>query len=170
MPYASAKQRAYLHIHEPKLAARWDKELKGKKKYKIGVNNKMKGALGRMDPNTNRIEINVRKHKGDKAELASTIKHEIMHVKHPKMTEKEVYKRTAKTKIPEGEQKQLLSKLRNKKLNYKTGVLRRKFKMKSSEPVSPGTFISKMNEDKQPRITNINNLPKVEKISVMGLI
>jgi hypothetical protein len=26
MPYKSAAQRAYLHIHEPKVAARWDKE------------------------------------------------------------------------------------------------------------------------------------------------
>ena len=30
MPYKSAKQRAYLHIHEPALAARWDKEYGGK--------------------------------------------------------------------------------------------------------------------------------------------
>jgi hypothetical protein len=26
VPYKSDKQRAYLHIHEPALAARWDKE------------------------------------------------------------------------------------------------------------------------------------------------
>ena len=32
MPYKSAKQRAYLHIHEPALAARWDKEYGGKVK------------------------------------------------------------------------------------------------------------------------------------------
>ena len=30
MPYKSAKQRAYLHIHEPALAAKWDKETGGK--------------------------------------------------------------------------------------------------------------------------------------------
>jgi hypothetical protein len=30
MPYKSAKQRAYLHIHEPKLAAEWDKKYSGK--------------------------------------------------------------------------------------------------------------------------------------------
>lgn len=29
MPYKSAKQRAYLHIHEPKLAARWDRTYGG---------------------------------------------------------------------------------------------------------------------------------------------
>jgi hypothetical protein len=26
VPYKSAKQRAYLHVHHPKIAKRWDKE------------------------------------------------------------------------------------------------------------------------------------------------
>ncbi len=26
MPYKSSKQRAYLHIHEPELAKKWDKK------------------------------------------------------------------------------------------------------------------------------------------------
>lgn len=30
MPYQSAKQRAYMHIHLPKIAARWDREYGGK--------------------------------------------------------------------------------------------------------------------------------------------
>lgn len=30
MPYRSAKQRAYLHVHEPQLAARWDRAYGGK--------------------------------------------------------------------------------------------------------------------------------------------
>jgi len=30
MPYRSAKQRAYMHIHHPKIAARWDKTYGGK--------------------------------------------------------------------------------------------------------------------------------------------
>lgn len=30
MPYKSAKQRAYLHIHHPKLAKKWDKQYGGK--------------------------------------------------------------------------------------------------------------------------------------------
>jgi hypothetical protein len=34
MPYKSAKQRAYLHIHEPVLAKKWDKEYGGKVKPK----------------------------------------------------------------------------------------------------------------------------------------
>ena len=36
MPYKSAKQRAWMHIHEPKIAKKWDKKygrkVKGKKK------------------------------------------------------------------------------------------------------------------------------------------
>lgn len=122
-----------------------------KKKVKLSVNNKLKGALGAAEFKkgnipTGKIQINVKKHKGDRAELASTIKHELMHVKHPKMTEKEVYKRTAKTKIAPAEQTQLIAKLRSKKLNYKTGALKRKFKMDKSESVEPGTFINKAKE------------------------
>jgi hypothetical protein len=30
MPYRSKKQRAYMHIHHPKIAARWDREYGGK--------------------------------------------------------------------------------------------------------------------------------------------
>lgn len=30
MPYKSVKQRAYLHIHEPELAAKWDARYGGK--------------------------------------------------------------------------------------------------------------------------------------------
>lgn len=30
MPYRSAKQRAYMHIHHPEIAARWDREFGGK--------------------------------------------------------------------------------------------------------------------------------------------
>lgn len=32
MPYKSAKQRAYLHVHEPELAAEWDQKYGGKVK------------------------------------------------------------------------------------------------------------------------------------------
>lgn len=114
-----------------------------KKKSKLSVNNKLKGALGQMDPNTNRIEINVKKHKGDKKELASTIKHEMLHVKHPKMTEKEVYKKSRKTKISPQEQTKLIAKLRNKKINYKVGAIKRKLKFKRDERSEPGSLISK---------------------------
>ena len=40
MPYTSEKQRAYMHIHHPKIAARWDKKYGGKivkKKKKRGL-------------------------------------------------------------------------------------------------------------------------------------
>ena len=30
MPYKSAKQRAYMHIHHPEIAKRWDKKYGGK--------------------------------------------------------------------------------------------------------------------------------------------
>ncbi len=30
MPYRSSKQRAYMHIHLPQIAARWDAEYGGK--------------------------------------------------------------------------------------------------------------------------------------------
>jgi len=30
MPYRSKKQRAFMHIHHPKLASRWDKRYGGK--------------------------------------------------------------------------------------------------------------------------------------------
>jgi hypothetical protein len=32
MPYASDKQRAYLHANEPAIAAKWDAEMKSKPK------------------------------------------------------------------------------------------------------------------------------------------
>jgi hypothetical protein len=40
MPFASKKQRAYLHIHEPAIAARWEKE--AKKSGKSAVQKKKK--------------------------------------------------------------------------------------------------------------------------------
>lgn len=121
---------------------------KTKKKVKIVINNKMRDTFGRTYDGSNKIEINLKHHKGDKAELASTIKHELLHVNHPKMTEKAIYKKSAKTKIPSEEQSKLLAKLRGKKMNYKKGALKRKFKMKRDEKVEPGTFISKANSFK----------------------
>lgn len=155
MPFVSQKQAKWMFANHPTMAKEWAsktrsiKALPVKKKAKIAINNKLKGALGSMNPKTNEIQINIKKHKGDRRELASTIKHELMHVKHPKMTEKEVYKRTAKTKIPPMEQSKLIAKLRHKTLNYKTGALKRKFKVDKSEKVEPGYFINKANEQRQ---------------------
>ncbi len=162
MPYKSQAQRAYMHANHPKIAKRWDKEFPNqgklpehtkKKKPKIQVNNKLKGALGASEfkgkKPTGKIEINVKKHKGDKKELASTVKHELMHVKHPKMTEKEVYKRTRKTKIGPKEQSQLLAKIRHKKLDHAMNGFKKKLKMDPQESLKPGSLISKYNESKK---------------------
>jgi hypothetical protein len=32
MPYKSDKQRAYMHIHHPEIAEKWDAEIRRKKK------------------------------------------------------------------------------------------------------------------------------------------
>lgn len=115
-----------------------------------------------------RVEINVKAHKGDRAELASTIKHELMHVKYPKMTEKQVYKKTAKTKISPEEQQRLLVKLRHKTLNYKIGAAKRKFKIRGN--IEPGTLINNMNAQKTAN--NRDGLPTqpIERTAIMGAV
>lgn len=143
------------------------------KRVPIIVSNKMKGTYGMTEyKNKNgkdvatKVKINVKEHKKDgrvdKAELASTIKHELLHVKYPKMTEKEVYKRTAKTKIPQMEQSKLLAKLPSRPVDKKVESLKRKFKMNPEEKVVPGTFINKINAQKE--------LSRKEKVSFMGLV
>ena len=42
MPYASEKQRKYLHAKEPALAAKWDKKYGGKVKKKAATKRKAK--------------------------------------------------------------------------------------------------------------------------------
>lgn len=46
MPYVSARQRAYMHVHHPKIAARWDKKyggkITGKRKKKKRIKRKKK--------------------------------------------------------------------------------------------------------------------------------
>lgn len=149
-----------------------------KKKIKLTVNNKLKGALGssgfkgkgkptKLKP-TGKIEINVKAHKGDKAELASTIKHEMLHVKHPTWTEKKVYKSSQKTKISPMEQSKLISKLRMKSLNYKSGAMKRKFKMGNGK-TEAGAFITKMNESKRSIIKSNKPVSK-KRIAIMGLV
>jgi len=77
------------------------------KKPIIKVNNRLKGDWGTTDTTPGKrpvIQINVKKHKADpfkkrytlKQALADTMTHELMHAKHPRMTEKSVYKKTAK--------------------------------------------------------------------------
>lgn len=81
-------------------------------KRKIKINNHLK-AYGQEDDKTGQIEINVKKHKGNKAELADTIKHELLHQKHPKMHEKTVYKKT-KGEMRSKEISKFLKLLKNK--------------------------------------------------------
>ncbi len=85
--------------------------MKGKDLLKraLKVDNKMRW-LGETDEKGN-IKINKKKHKGDKKELASTVKHELLHRKHPKMLEKTVYKRSRKTKLKSSEISKLLKKI-----------------------------------------------------------
>lgn len=135
-----------------------------KKKYKIVVKNGMKDKhgliLGQIDPKTKQIRINAsaKPHK-DKRELASTIKHEMLHAKHPKMTEKQVYKNSKKTSITPQEQSELLKKLHRHKLNSRIGGLKRKFKMKREESVEPGTFINKLKA-----------LNEKQRVALMGMV
>ena len=80
------------------------------KKPKIVINNKIR-AYGTEDDKTGVIEINKKKHKGDKAELRDTIAHELYHFKHPKATEKKTYKKVG-SEIHSKEVKKLLNKLK----------------------------------------------------------
>ena len=117
-----------------------------KTKPRVGVNNKMKGSYGETTIRKGKppvIKINVKKHKGNKAELADTIKHEMYHAKHPKASEKTTYKAMPKTISPK-EQAKLIAKLRMKKLNYKGGAIKRKLKIGRGK-LQPGDLIKKAN-------------------------
>lgn len=138
-----------------------------KKKISIKIDNKIPSFGEEKD---GKIKINVRKHFSKKArkedsrirrstspkeELADTVFHETYHAKHPQATEKETYKKTriAMKEMSYSEKEALTKKLRMKKLNYKSGAIKRKFKMKPGK-VEPGVYISKMNESKIQRKTN----------------
>jgi len=177
MPYKSQAQRKYMHLKHPEIAKRWDREfpnqkrlplhVKHKKKPKIVVNNKMEG-FGSADVKTGKIQINVKRHKGDKRQLADSVKHEIYHLKHPQASEKATMKNTGKLEnMSSAEQNKLIAKLRMKKINYKQGVTKRKLKMKGN--TKPGDLISKVNES--PRLLNTNRPfhPK-QNLAVHGMV
>jgi hypothetical protein len=67
-----------------------------KKKWKRVVDNKMRGAYGETNFETQTIRINKTKHTKDNALLIDTIVHEEIHRLHPKMHEKTVRKLAAK--------------------------------------------------------------------------
>jgi hypothetical protein len=173
MPYVSQAQRRFFHSAGAKRAgiskamvSEWDTASKGKKlpekkkiKYKMGVDNKLKGSYGMTiieKGKTPVVKINVKRHNGNKAELADTIKHELLHVKHPKMTEKEVYKKT-KGKMSAKEQDQMIAKLHKKHINYRMGAAKRVFK--KSESTQPGDLINKSKE-----------LSHLETVAIAGLV
>lgn len=175
--WKSDKQRRWGHTAEglkalggKKAVAEWDSASKTKKKKvkpKIVVNNHIK-AYGQTDTDTGVVEINKKKHRGDKRQLTDTIKHEIFHVKHPQATEKQTYKATGKlSDITPQEEQHYLSKLRMKKINYKVGVVKRKLHLKGD--TKPGDLISKANESKITRTTN-QPIPRKEKVSIMGAV
>ena len=141
---------------------------KPKKKPQVIVNNKIKG-YGQMDTKTNLVEINRKRHKGDKKQLADTIKHELYHVKHPQAKEKAVYKNTGKLEnMTKQEQDSLIAKLRMRKINYKGGALKRKLKLKGE--AKPGDMITAMNEEKRSAINNDNQPISKERLAIMGMV
>lgn len=166
MPFVSDAQRRWGHTAEGVKAlggkakvAEWDRATKGKrlplrkkKKPTLVVNNKLKEYGNEQG---GRIEINVKKHKGNKAELADTIHHELLHKKHPKATEKVIRKKTKidMSNMSYAEKEALTKKLRHKKLNYKIGAIRRHLKIQPGN-VEPG---------------NKSSMSK-ERLSILGLI
>jgi len=139
-----------------------------KKKKRIVVDNHLKGSFGETEITTGKptvIKINVKKHKGDRAELADTIKHELMHAKHPKMHEKTVYK---KMRVPmsQTEQDAMVAKLRHKTLNMKVGAIKRKLKI--HHKTQPGELIEAAKDVTTYKQTMPTN--ETAKVSMMGLI
>lgn len=131
-----------------------------KRKPKLSVDNKLKGKYGEATIEKGKpavVKINVRKHKGNREELADTIKHELMHVKHPKMHEKTVRKAMPE-KMSKSEEDKLISKLRMKKLNYKSGAAKRKLKM-GAVKTRPGELI-----------TRAKSMSRPERDAIMGLV
>lgn len=129
------------------------------------VKRKLKGSYGETDFIGNkpvRISIDVKKHKGNRKELADTIKHELLHAKNPKMLEKTIRTKMKKEMSPQ-EQANMIKKLRTKKLNYKVGSLKRKYKTVSDEP---GALITKYNESKSPKTTTLTR----KDVAIRGLV
>lgn len=66
------------------------------------------GAFGETDTDAKTVKINIKKNKKSKkkGELSDTLAHEFMHVRNPRLSEKQVYKRTAK--LPQKSKTKLL--------------------------------------------------------------
>lgn len=139
-----------------------------KKRLKISVNNKLKEYGNEQG---GKIQINVKKHRGNKSELADTIHHEMLHSKHPKASEKQIQKKTKidMSKMSYKQKEALTKKVRMKKLNYKGGALKRKFKMGPGK-VEPGAYIKKVNESKTMRKSEPSQSVSRERLGIMGLV
>lgn len=126
------------------------------KKIKFKIDNRMK-AYGTEQGGL--ITINKKKHKGDKAELANTILHEKLHVKHPQAKEKTIQKKAkvATENMSYAEKAKLIAKIRMKNIHRKEGVLKKKFKMAPGQ-VEPGAYISKVNEANSKKEVAIRGL------------
>lgn len=157
MPFRSQSQKSFMYANHPDIAKRWSKEFpnqgklpkhvkKNKTKPMIVANNKMKGYASQQGK---KIEVNVKKHHGNKTELANSIKHELLHLKHPKAKEKTIQKKAkiATENMSHSDKMKLIAKIRMKKIHRQEGVLKKKFKMAPGE-VGPGAYISKINEAK----------------------
>src|ERR1700735_3911240 len=81
------------------------------KGYKVLVSNSLK-AFGQTDTKKKVVKINVKKSKstGKKGELSDTIAHDFVHVRNPRLSEKQTYKRTSK--IPQKQKSKLLKYIR----------------------------------------------------------
>ena len=143
------------------------KKITKRKSPKIKINNHIK-AFG--EEQNGVITINKKKHRGDKAEEADTLYHELLHAKHPKMTEKETYKKTRKAmkEMSYAEKEKLAAKVRNKKIHYSSGSLKRKFKMGRGN-VEPGAFLKKFNETKHQK-KSISQSPSLRRIAIDGMV
>lgn len=140
------------------------------KKPIIKINNRLRGSFGETEIRPKKpaiVEIDVKKHKGDTSELADTIKHELMHVAHPKMFEKTVYKKMSEKSISPDEQRKLLAKIRTKKIHYKVGAAKRRFKISKNEKVEPGDLITKINAQKTARNKGKTDVSPL-KVAFMG--
>lgn len=117
-----------------------------------------------------KIQVNIRKHKGNIGELADTVKHELYHAKHPKASEKKTYAITRKAmkEMSYVEKQKLAAKVRNKKTHYAQGALKRKFKM-GNHKVEPGEFIKKFNETRRQKRSSSKSI-SLRRISIDGLV
>lgn len=118
-------------------------------------------AYGTYEDKTGVLEINRKKHKGNLAEEADSLKHELYHRAHPKATEKTTYQKThtAMKEMTYNEKVALANKVRAKNSHYVQGAVKRKLGISKHEKMQPGSLIQKMNELKvvkrnQPKASN----------------